>query len=141
MSFLQLDIALHRSKILLIMLTVLHLLAGSVLFFIEIWPWTKIMIFGLIILSWYQICWRVLLFRASHAVQRIVFSRGDWRIQDGTGKTHDVCLLGQSYLSTWLVILHFCDIETRHRKSLVLARDSIDSQSFRRLSVILKNLF
>lgn len=138
MSFLHLDIKFQRSKILLGMFTVLHLLAVSVLFFIDIWLWIKILIFFLIAYSEYRICWKMLLFKASHAMQRIVFSRGDWKILDNAGQSHAVCLLGQSYLSTWLMILHFRDIESRDHHSIVLARDSMDPQIFRRLYVILR---
>lgn len=138
MSFLHLDIKLQRSKILFVLFTVLHLLAVSMLCFINIWLWIKILIFFLIAYSGCRICWQMLLFKASHAMQRIVFSRGNWQIHDCAGQSHAVCLLGQSYLSTWLVILHFRDIESRDHHSIVLARDSMDSQIFRRLYVILR---
>ena len=141
MSFLHLDINLRCSKILFVLLSALHVLAASVLLVIQIWLWIKIVIFLLIAFSWYRICWRILLFKAPHSISRIVFSRGNWRIQNCAGISREACLLGKSYLSAWLVILHFCDVETRVHHSIVLARDSIDRRTFRRLRVILSTAF
>ena len=138
MSFANLDIRLQRSKLLIITLTMLYLLAVSVLFCIQIWLWVKIAILLLIAFSWYRICWRILLFKMPNSISRIVFLRGDWCIHHRAGISEDVCLLGKSYLSAWFVILHFFDIESRAFRSIVLARDSVDPQTFRRLHAILK---
>ncbi len=141
MSFLQLDIRPKASGVLFILLTLLHVLAITVLFIIQIWLWAKCIVFVFVVLNWYQVCWGIILLKKPRAITRIIFRRGDWQILDGAGYSREVCLLGQTYLSALLIILHFCDLKTRRKKTLVLARDSLDRQTFRRLKVILRNSF
>lgn len=141
MSFSQLDIRPRASRSLFILLTVLHALAVVVLFTIQIWFWLGLLLLIGVLISWYQACWGIILQKKPRSIKRIIFSKGHWQIVDGLGNNRNVCLLGKSYLSTLLIVLHFCDIETRRKRSLVLARDSLDQQTFRRLSVILRNSF
>ena len=60
-----------------------------------------------------------------------------WTIVDRKGVNHEVKLLPEAYLSTWLVIAHFKDEKGKHR-SVMLANDSARADGLRRLRVLLR---
>jgi hypothetical protein len=60
-----------------------------------------------------------------------------WTIVDRKGVSHEVKLLPEAYLSSWLVITHFKD-EKGKRRSVMLANDSARPEGLRRLRVLLR---
>ena len=60
-----------------------------------------------------------------------------WSIVDRRSVSHEVKLLPEAYLSTWLVIAHFRD-EKGRRRSVMLANDSARPDGLRRLRVLLR---
>ena len=60
-----------------------------------------------------------------------------WTVVDRKGVSHEVKLLPEAYLSSWLVIAHFKD-EKGKRRSVMLANDSARPDGLRRLRVLLR---
>lgn len=58
-----------------------------------------------------------------------------WQQQD---RTEQLQLLGESYLSTSLVVLNFCKTDSRRRRSVVITPASIGRDTFRQLLVRFK---
>lgn len=85
---------------------------------------------------------RQYLFRsARRAVTELVWWDEDqWQLQTAAGESLDVRLLGTSYVNPWLIVLNFKPVEGGRPWSVVILPDSVDSTTFRRLSVKLKLL-
>ena len=60
-----------------------------------------------------------------------------WTLVDRKGKSHEVKLLPEAYLSGWLIIAHFRD-EQGKRRTVMLANDSARLDGLRRLRVLLR---
>ncbi len=130
-----LDLKPRPSRRLLMILLVVHLLAVSAL----ILPLT---------LSWY---WRspvlfVIAFSAWSSLYKSRFNRiknacwrmsGDFELELRNGKKLRARLLAGSLVTEWLIILHLACKNGRRREWLLLP-DMIDSETYRRLSVRLR---
>ena len=60
-----------------------------------------------------------------------------WSVVDRKGVSHEVKLLPEAYLSSWLIIAHFSD-ERGKRRTVMLANDSARPDGLRRLRVLLR---
>ena len=60
---------------------------------------------------------------------------GEWVLELDGDKQYEMQLLPSSYVSPWLVVLNFRAAEEHKGKSVVLFRDALDPESFRRLRV------
>ena len=60
-----------------------------------------------------------------------------WTLVDRKGASHEVKLLPEAYLSTWLIVVHFSD-ELGKRRTVMLANDSARPDGLRRLRVLLR---
>lgn len=60
-----------------------------------------------------------------------------WTLVDRRGKSHEVKLLPEAYLSGWLLIAHFKD-ERGKRRTVMLSNDSARPDGLRRLRVLLR---
>lgn len=63
-------------------------------------------------------------------------SDGRWELQLDDGKREEACLLGSSLVNPVFVILHFHS--GKKRRSLLICRDSLETEEFRRLRVALR---
>ena len=78
------------------------------------------------------------LFYVRRTPRRLYWSPGQgWRMLDWRGISHDLELMPQAYLSSWLVVAHFRD-RKRRRRTVLLAQDSTHADSLRRLKVLLR---
>ena len=60
-----------------------------------------------------------------------------WTLVDRKSASHEVKLLPEAYLSSWLIIAHFRD-EQGKRRTVMLANDSARPDGLRRLRVLLR---
>jgi toxin CptA len=90
--------------------------------------------FGLFIHS------RQYLFRyGRRAVTNLVWQAQDqWQLDTANGETIKARLLGSSYVNPWLIILNFRPEQGGRVLPVVIMPDSVDSTTFRRLSVKLR---
>ncbi len=63
-----------------------------------------------------------------------------WILKDQRGKEHIAQLLGNSIVTTFMIILNFKRIENKKCESMVLYRDTLPKTQFRQLRVLLLNL-
>ncbi len=60
-----------------------------------------------------------------------------WSLTDRQGVEHALKPLPEAYISNWLVVGYFKD-EAGKRRTVMLAQDSVRSEGFRRLKVLLR---
>ncbi len=130
-----LDLKPLPSRRLLIILLVVHLLALSALTLplMLAWYWRVIILFAIAFNAWLCLyknrfnciksaCWRM---------------GGDFELELINGKKVRAILLAGSLVTEWLIILHLTCKNGRRREWLLLP-DMIDSETYRRLSVRLR---
>lgn len=72
------------------------------------------------------------------SVQNLVWQDQDqWQLETSSGKLINAKLLGSSYVNPWLIVLNFRP-ESGRMLPIVIMPDSVDSTTFRRLSVKLR---
>jgi toxin CptA len=83
---------------------------------------------------------RQYLFRNSRrAVMNMIWEERDqWQLETTTGEIISAKLQGSSYVNPWLIVLNFRPEEGGGMVSVVVMPDSVDSTTFRRLSVKLR---
>ena len=64
-------------------------------------------------------------------------SMGNWYIQDVSNQQYSVQLLHSSFVGKFLIILNYTDINKK-KFSVLLTRDSLEEDEFRRLKIRLK---
>ena len=64
-------------------------------------------------------------------------SMGNWYIQDVRNQQHPVQLLPSSFVSKFLIILNYAGID-KNKFSVLITRDSLEDDEFRRLKIRLK---
>lgn len=121
------------SKWLFFALLVLHMLAFAALFCTNFTLILKLLAGLLLWWSGYYQCWLRALQRSPKAIVKCTATKDKWRLVDRSGREYEVKLTGESLVTTVLIILNF---GARH-PVLMLFPDSLDSDSLRRLRVLL----
>ncbi len=85
---------------------------------------------------------RQYLFKTSkRAVKSMIWQEQDqWRLETATGDTINARLMGSSFVNPWLIVLNFKPEQGGRMLPAVVMPDSVDSTTFRRLSVKLRML-
>ena len=60
---------------------------------------------------------------------------GEWVLELNDGTQYETYILPSSYVSPWLVVLNFSQVENQRGRSVTFFRDALDQESFRRLRV------
>ncbi len=83
---------------------------------------------------------RQYLFKNSRwAVTQLVWQdKNQWQLNMATGENVKAELLGSSFINPWLIILNFRPEQGGRMQPVVIMTDSVDSTTFRRLSVKLR---
>jgi toxin CptA len=82
---------------------------------------------------------RYLLKTGKRSVANLVWLEQDhWQLETTRGETVDANLLGSSFVNPWLVVLNFKPETGGRMWPVVILPDSVDSTTFRRLSVKLR---
>lgn len=63
---------------------------------------------------------------------------GIWYLLNNQGKIHEAQLMGDSYLSSWLIIANFELLDNGKRISILITKDRLNKNEFRRLTVQLR---
>lgn len=137
MNFSYLEIKRHRSTSFFVFLLAVYLMALSVLCIIRISFTVQSLLAIVVILQGYQACWGSTFLKKERSIVEIVFNRGEWRTFSHEGEERVVELMGDSYQSSWLIILYFREIEQKKQTIVILPRDSVNQDTFRRLRVVL----
>jgi hypothetical protein len=134
------EFAPKPSKWLFFILFVLHGLAFAALICANIVLILQILLGAVLLLSGYRCCWLWALQRGSKAILRCVATLDRWWLIDRLGHEYEVRLAGESLVTTVLIILNFQVVSSgafAKRPRLILAPDSLDANTLRRLRVFL----
>jgi len=131
------------SKWLFFIQFVLHGLAFAALFCANIVLILQVLLGAALLLSGYYHCWLWALQRGSRAVMRCIVTANRWWLIDRLGCEYEVELKGENLVTTVLIILNFRVVGKAKllaaRPRLILAPDSLDADTLRRLRVFLNN--
>ena len=125
----------RSSRRLFIILLAVHLLAVSVLFLplTLSWYWRSLVLLAIVFSAWSSL-YKSRFNRIKNACWRM---SGDFELELINGKKLRANLLSGSLVTEWLIILHLACKNGRKREWLLLP-DMIDSETYRRLSVRLR---
>ena len=137
MAFQHLKIQIEPSKVLIIFVVFLYLALMSIVLMIHLGVVFKIALMLGVGYSAYH-HWQRVWLKTKEAIVILYFKDGSWWGIDRCQNRHDYCLLGESYISRFLIILHFQEITTRKRSVIMLPRDAVNAQTFNRLMVVLR---
>lgn len=133
----NLEIILRPSGWLLGVVVGLHLLAIVALWLSAIFLIMKFMILIFMIFCCYYIGKYRIMLCGRKAIVRLWFSGSEWVLFDKVGNKYRVKLLKDNFVSSLIIILSFKSQDQWFKKYVVLCRDAIDYQQFRRLKVLL----
>lgn len=127
------------SRILIGLLTVGHLGAVVVVFFLDIPLMVKLLIAVALLVS-LIVAWRKQPGSTGEGGIRALTWRvdGEWLLETIGGESIIATLHESTYVHPWLVVLNFRQAEKRGLISFVLAPDALDRETFRELRVRLK---
>ncbi|MEE9573109.1 MAG: protein YgfX [Candidatus Neomarinimicrobiota bacterium] len=138
----RIEFMLKPSKWLFFLQLSLHGLAFAALFCANIGLLGKGLGCLLLILSGYYQCWLLALQRGSRSIVGGIAMPDRWWLTDRLNCKYEVILAGEILVTTVLIILNFREIERRQRRfRLILAPDSVDFDTLRRLRVLLMHGF
>jgi len=123
------------SKLLFVLLFLLHGLAVLAVFYSHIPVIVKVMLLLLLLISGYYQCWLGAWRRDKRSIIKCCYVDDQWFIWDKRHNQYEAKLLGDSIVSPYLLILNF-SIKFR-RRSLVLFPDALDKEAFRKIRVLL----
>lgn len=130
---------LHSSRALAILYSVVYLGAMVILLFMPIPVWLKFLACLLCLADYTRIlCQHVFLISRKAIVQIKTSPTGEWVLLQRQGREIPAKLLGDSFISAYLVILNFRCVLTRRRCSVLITRDNVSRNDFRQLSVYLR---
>ncbi len=135
------DIPLKPSFMLLALL--LFLYGGAVILTMFLsWPWwLKFVISLLVMVSLFDVLRRCILFRGRKAVVSLhCDGKGGWQLRCASGEQFEAKLASATSMQPWLAMMNFHAVGERRRWSVVVMADSIDSTTFRRLHVRLRDI-
>ena len=102
------------------------------------WKLELVLLIGLVFHFIYVIITYVWLLRAKSNVEVIEDDTGQWFLINKRGQIFKAAIRGDSVITRFILILNFT-VENHHGFStLLIARDSLDAESFRRAVVALK---
>ena len=129
----RLEFAPKPSKWLFFVLLVLHLLAFTALYCANFMLVLKLLVGLFLLWSGYRQCWLRVLQRSSRAIVKCVATADKWLLVDRLGREYEVKLVGESLVTTVLIILNF----GAAHPALILCSDSLDADTLRRLRALL----
>jgi len=134
-----LHLEIGSSRLLLMLLFFLHVFAFALLFLMPFHPLLLAACTVFIIASGiYTIGYHAKKKRPSSITGLIWDIVDDWYTLDKQGNKTQVILDGNSYVHSWIAILNFKQQDRWLSKSVILLRDNINQNDFRRLRVRLK---
>lgn len=132
------EIRLHPSRQLLVLLVAAHLGAFAVVLAMPLVGWLMAMLVLAILLSMVYAIWRFALLRGRGAVVGLRVTRDGLEMETCAGVWLPTIVLGSSFVSPWLTVLHLKLQGRRFMVPVVLLPDSLAHDAFRRLRVWLR---
>ena len=131
-----LEISLRPSRLLAVMLLVLHVMALLMLLVIPVF-WSFRLIFGLVLIASFIYClFRYALLRLPGSVKGLKLTeRGVFRIRRVDGDWLQAEVLGESSVKPWLTVLSLKLQEQKLATHVLLLPDSLDQNEFRQLRI------
>lgn len=123
---------------LLVYLIIAHIISLMVLLPLAIPAWSKMLLATIIIFSVVISLRRHALLVDGGAIVRVCWGEDAWELELADRRTLQATLLPDSYVSTFCVVLGFRGRRLWQHRYLVLAPDSLDADTFRRLRVRLR---
>lgn len=129
-------IRLARSRLLLSWLLVIHLFAAGCAAMLPLGPeWTALLLAAVAGSLGWQL-WSRVASRAPWSIREVACSDRGWHLQRADGRRRPARLLGDTWVSTGLVVLRFR--VGRWPRSLVLSADAVGADPLRRLRARLR---
>lgn len=129
----------RTSKGLAILYSGVYLGAVVILLFMPISVWLKFLGCLFCLADFIRILRLYVLRISGKAIVRITSTpAGEWVLQQRQGTEISAKLLGDSFISTYLIILNFRHLSARRRFSVLITRDNVNPDCFRQLSVHLR---
>ena len=134
-----LRLEIKPSRILCSLLLILHLFALAIIFILDFEFLINILVAILIAVSAYISIFQTAFRKSSSAIIKLVWdSNNEWILENNRGEQLNAELLRDSYVSSVMTVLNFkCKNHFRH-KSIILLKDNINENDFRKLRVRLK---
>ncbi|MGQ0659013.1 MAG: protein YgfX [Chromatiales bacterium] len=125
-----------RSRYLAVVAAAVHLGAAVIAYLLPLPPWWRLAVLGAVMWSAWRV-YRVHLRRDGEAVRDLlVRNDGVFEITTASG-THGATLASAEVVEPWLTVLRLRRVDGT-RISVVLLRDNVEAQQFRRLRVRLR---
>jgi len=132
----RLQIECHHNPLLRALFLAFTLLAAACLCILPLsWPLTGFSLLLLLSLAWRT--WRLRCELDGERVSLLWDAEGRWWWCQGSEET-ELLLAGDSYLSSWMIVLNLRDPATARGYSMLLFPTSIGADRFRRLTVRLR---
>ena len=125
------------SRLFLSILFVLHILALLTIGLSNINVIFKLLLGLLLLISGYYFFYYVGLQHASKTIVKCLHQNDEWILFDRSGKEYVVQLSSDTLITPFLIILNFRVISNKKHKSIVLFKDSLPTNIFRQLQVLL----
>ena len=125
------------SKCFLFLLFILYGFAVFAVLFSQISVLLKVGISVLLILKGYRSGVLEALQGDSCSIVQFYYMNERWSLLDCKGATYSVELLGESFVSSYIIILHFRERRSKRRKRVILFRDSLSQEEFKKIIVLL----
>lgn len=101
--------------------------------------WLKLIVLAALMIGLINHTGQYLFKKTKRAVTQLVWQDQDlWLLNTATGETIMAELSGSSFVNPWLIVLNFKPEQGGRMLSVVIMPDSVDSTTFRRLSVKLR---
>jgi hypothetical protein len=135
-----LNLQFKPSKIIMMMIAIVHLLVAIIVIFMTQSLPLEALFFLLIIIAssyYYFYLWHITRKLHKSILELRINSSGDWSILTSTAKLNNVIPLDSSFSSQYLIIINF-NVSNAGKYTLLIAKDMLSKNEFRRLRVRLK---
>ena len=135
----MLTIYFKSSRTLAALLLCMHFFSLLLIWFIPFPLWLKLLISPVLFASAAFYLQRDALLTLQNSTLALqIHSDCQCEIQNRQGEWEDAVLLGTSFVAPYLTVLNFKMADKRMRKHIVIFPDTVDSEHFRQLRVLLK---
>ena len=132
------EIRLHPSRLLLAVLVAAHLGALAVVLVMPLAGWIKAVLVPVVLASMGYAIWRFALLRGRHTLVALKVTRDGLEVETRAGVWLPTIVLGSTFVSPWLAVLHLRPQGRRFMVPVVLLPDALGHDEFRRLRVWLR---
>ncbi len=133
----EIDTNLKPSAVLVILSSLILLCTACLVFDLPLSWWVRSVILGLVLVYGGNIFWHTMLLRGKNAILKIALTTDGWEIHDQT-TIYPAELGGESTVTTLLCVLRFKVLGENRKRSVIIFRDAIEPEIYRRFVAILR---